>query len=291
MKPCVLVTGANGQVGHELMQHAPDALKVIGLDSSELDITDALAVEQCIARLKPAVIINAAAYTAVDKAESEPERAYAVNRDGVAHLANSAQQHGACLLHLSTDYVFSGESERPYREDDPTGPINTYGASKLAGEQELQARCARHIIVRTSWVFGRHGNNFVKTMLRLAKERDEINVVADQIGCPTSASSIAELLWSLTQRYLNEGQLPWGVYHFSNQPACSWYEFALEIFRQAQQAGTLERIPKINPIPSSAYPTPAKRPRSSALGSKSIYGKTTIKETQWNHELTKILSK
>lgn len=291
MSACILVTGAQGQVGHALMGQAPEHLQVTGLASSELDIRDPLAVEQCIARLQPRLIINAAAYTAVDKAESDAAQAYAVNAEGVANLARSAARHGAGVLHISTDYVFAGDSPQPYREDAPTAPINVYGASKLAGEQLLRELCPQSLILRTSWVFGSHGNNFVKTMLRLARERDELSVVDDQLGCPTSANSIAAALWSLSASYLAQGSLPWGIYHFSGQPACSWHAFALEIFRQAQACGLLQKAPQVHPIATQQYPTPARRPPCSVLDTHQGQQLLKLHAPNWHIELTNCLNK
>ena len=257
----VLVTGAKGQVGSEIVKAVPAGFTVIGLGSNELDITNQQQVTAVIAQYKPDLIINAAAYTAVDKAESDSDNAYAVNQQAVAWLAQAAKQADIPLFHISTDYVFDGESTTPYKETDPVNPQSVYGMSKLAGEQVLAATHNKHIILRTSWVFGAEGNNFVKTMLRLGKERDELSVVADQHGCPTSASSIAKALWQLAEKYKTERTLPWGIYHFSNSPACTWYEFACEIFEQAVKAGVLERKPEVQPITTAEYPTPAKRDR------------------------------
>lgn len=289
MSACILVTGAQGQVGHALMGQAPEHLQVTGLASTELDIRDPLVVEQCIARLQPRLIINAAAYTAVDKAESDAAQAYAVNAEGVANLARSAARHGAGVLHISTDYVFAGDSPQPYREDAPTAPINVYGASKLAGEQLLRELCPQSLILRTSWVFGSHGNNFVKTMLRLARERDELSVVDDQLGCPTSANSIAAALWSLSASYLAQGSLPWGIYHFSGQPACSWHEFAMEIFRQTVELGLLRHAPRVRPITTAEYPTPAIRPAWSVLDCSKIHDLLGIAQPEWRRDLGQAL--
>lgn len=286
----VLITGAQGQVGHELLRLAPNAFDVAGLGSGDLDITDAHAVAREVERLQPQLIINAAAYTAVDRAESEPDLAYAVNRDGPLHLGKVAERQGIPVLHISTDYVFAGDAQAPYRETDPTGPTGVYGASKLAGEQALAASCTRHVIMRTSWVFGAHGHNFVKTMLRLARERDHLSVVADQQGCPTSAASIARALWSLAQQYRQEGSLRWGVYHYSGTPACSWHEFAEEIFRQAHSIGLIPGLPAVDAISSQQYPTPAKRPAWSVLDCSlltQIYG---IDPADWRDELKAVLT-
>lgn len=286
----VLVTGARGQVGYELLRLAPEGFEVIGLGSVELDIADASAVLREIDRLQPQLIINAAAYTAVDKAEAEPERAYAVNRDGPANLGRAAEQLGIPVLHISTDYVFSGEAAKAYREDDPTGPTGVYGASKLAGELALTDACSRHLILRTSWVFGAHGNNFVKTMLRLGREREQLSVVADQQGCPTSAASIAKALWGLAQRYQQEDALRWGTYHYSGTPACSWHAFTQEIFQQAQQAGLLARQPVVHAISTTQYPTPAKRPAWSVLDCSLLQNAYGIAPADWRVELRAVLA-
>lgn len=286
----VLVSGARGQVGHELLRLAPQGFQVQGLGSAELDIGNAAQVAAVVERLQPELIINAAAYTAVDKAESEPERAWAVNRDGVRNLAVVAERLGIPVLHISTDYVFAGDAGSSYREDDPTGPTGVYGASKLAGEAVLAANCCRHVILRTSWVFGAHGNNFVKTMLRLGREREKLGVVADQRGCPTSAASIASTLWSLARQFQTQGSLQWGTYHFSNAPACSWHEFALAIFEQGLEAGLLAKLPSVDAIATKDYPTPASRPAWSVLDCskmKAVYG---VDQPDWRDELSAVLA-
>ncbi|KPU52888.1 dTDP-4-dehydrorhamnose reductase [Pseudomonas fluorescens] len=285
----VLITGAQGQVGHELMRLAPQGYEIVGMGSAELDISDAVRVALVVAELQPHLIINAAAYTAVDKAESELERAWAVNRDGVAHLAIAAERLGIPLLHISTDYVFTGDAREPYRECDPTGPTGVYGASKLGGELELAAKCSRHMILRTSWVFAAQGNNFVKTMLRLGRERDELGVVADQQGCPTSAASIAHALWTLAIQYRDQGSLHWGTYHFSGTPACSWHEFALEIFRQGHKQGLITKLPQVRSIDSAEYPTPAKRPAWSVLDCSKLRVTQGIAQSDWRQELADVL--
>src|SRR5690606_10033178 len=286
----VLITGARGQVGHELLRLAPEGVDAVGLGSVGLDIADSSAVVREIERLRPQLIINAAAYTAVDKAESEPERAYAVNRDGPENLGRAAEQLGIPMLHISTDYVFAGDATQPYREVDPVGPTGVYGASKLAGEQALADACSRHLILRTSWVFGAHGNNFVKTMLRLGREREELSVVADQQGCPTSAPSIARALWALARRYRQEGTLSWGTYHYSGTPACAWHAFAQEIFQQAQQAGLLARQPVVHAISTTQYPTPAKRPAWSVLDCSLLQNTYGIAPADWRVELRAVLA-
>lgn len=281
----VLIAGAQGQVGHELMRLAPEGVELHGFSSAQLDITSAEQVSAALERCRPDLIINSAAYTAVDKAENEPERAYAVNRDGVVHLARA----GVPLLHISTDYVFAGDACDAYREDDPTGPTGVYGASKLAGEQALAEVNARHVILRTAWVFGAHGNNFVKTMLRLGRERESLGVVADQLGCPTSAASIAAALWRLALHYREQGSLQWGTYHFAGAPACSWYEFAQSIFAQAHELGLLSKVPLVRAITTADYPTPAKRPAYSVLACDKLREAYGIEPADWRVELDRVL--
>lgn len=285
----VLITGAAGQVGSELVKSAPAGFEVVGYNSSELDITNIQQVRQIVAEQAPALIINAAAYTAVDKAEIDVERAYAVNETGVKNLAQAALALSIPVFHISTDYVFDGTATEPYKETDPVGPTGVYGASKLAGEQALANSGAKNIILRTSWVFGAEGNNFVKTMLRLGKGREMLGVVADQHGCPTSAASIANVLWQLVKKYTVENELPWGIYHFCNSPATTWYGFACAIFKQAVEAGMLEKEPIVNAITTTDYPTPAKRPIWSVLDTKKIQRVINCDNCLWKSELTAVL--
>ncbi len=285
----VLISGAQGQVGAELMRLAPAEFSVTGLGSAQLDISNADQVARTIAQLQPQLIINAAAYTAVDKAESDSERAYAVNRDGIRLLAQAAERAGIPLLHISTDYVFSGATRAAYTEADVTAPTGVYGASKLAGEQALAEHCSRSITLRTSWVFGATGNNFVKTMLRLGQERKTLGVVADQHGGPTAAASIARALWKVARDYAAQGTLPWGVYHFSGTPACSWHDFAVAIFEQAQQLGLLAASPQINAISSADYPTPARRPANSVLNCSKLQQAFGIEQPDWRVDLHTLL--
>lgn len=285
----VLITGAHGQVGHELMRLVPEGIEAVGFGSRELDISDVQRVDEVLEQVRPQLIINAAAYTAVDKAESDSEQAFAVNRDGVANLARAAERLSIPLLHISTDYVFAGDAQDAYREADTTGPSGVYGASKLAGEQALIQHCSRHVILRTSWVFGAHGNNFVKTMLRLGRERDSLAVVADQRGGPTAAPAIAKMLWRLVEQYRREGILPWGVYHYSGAPACSWCEFAEVIFQQAVAQGLLPRVPLVRAITTADYPTPARRPAWSVLDGSRLLNTFGIAQPDWRVDLHEVL--
>lgn len=286
----VLITGANGQVGRELMRRVPAGFKAMGMSSAELDITNAQQLNQVVANLQPQMIINAAAYTAVDKAENEVEQAWAVNCEGVRHLAAVAEQLDIPLLHISTDYVFAGDADKPYQETDATEPTGVYGASKLAGEKTLADGCRQYIVLRTSWVFGAHGSNFVKTMLRLGRERSELSVVADQYGCPTSAASIADTLWALAQRYSTQGTLQWGVYHFSGTPLCTWHAFAQEIFSQAKAQGLLATVPVVHAITTADYPTAAKRPAWSVMDGSKLYTTYGIAQPDWQKDLKTVVA-
>ncbi|MFC3852755.1 dTDP-4-dehydrorhamnose reductase [Salinispirillum marinum] len=286
----VLVTGAAGQVGSELVKRFPAGFEVVGYTSSELDITNSRLVNQVIVEQAPALIINAAAYTAVDKAESDVERAYAVNETGVKNLAQAAMALNIPIFHISTDYVFDGTATEPYKETDPVGPTGVYGASKLAGELALAESGVKHIILRTSWVFGANGNNFVKTMLRLGKERDTLSVVADQHGCPTSAVSIADMLWLFAKKYTEDNDLPWGMYHFSNSPATTWHGFACAIFKQAVEAGVLKKAPVVNAISTADYPTAAKRPAWSVMNCQKIDRVVLGCIPGWQDEINKLIT-
>jgi len=255
----------------------------------QLDITDADQVAAVVALLKPGMIINAAAYTHVDNAETHSEQAFAVNREGAARLAEAARYACIPLLHISTDYVFSGEARKPYREEDEVAPTGVYGASKLAGEEAIRAVLDEHLILRTSWVYGAHGHNFVKTMLRLGRQRDSLSVVADQFGCPTQAGSIADVLLQLTQRYAREGSLAWGLYHYSGRSPCTWFDFAVEIFRQAAAKGMLPKQPQVSSITTAQYPTPARRPAWSVLDCSRFETTFGIATHDWHEDLSVVL--
>ncbi|ASD68104.1 dTDP-4-dehydrorhamnose reductase [Pseudoalteromonas piscicida] len=252
----VLIIGKSGQVAWELMQTCPDHITAMALGRNDIDITSAKSIENAIVEYNPTAIINASAYTAVDKAESDTENAYLINATAVELLAKSAHTHGIRLLHISTDFVFDGNQNRAYQVDDQTNPINVYGASKLAGEEAIKKYHTHNsTVVRTSWVYSSHGNNFVKTMLRLMSEKEELNIVSDQIGCPTNAKGLAKYLWTLAEHNNLSA-----VYHYSDLGIASWYDFAVAIQELSFELGLLEKKISINPIPSSAYPTPAKRP-------------------------------
>lgn len=273
----VLIIGKNGQVAWELQQTCPSHITAHAYGRNEIDITDPQSIEQVITKINPAVIINASAYTAVDKAESEQDEAYLINATAVELLGKAATKHSICLLHISTDFVFDGAKNTPYTVDDKTNPINVYGASKLAGEQAIKAYCpVNSAIVRTSWVYSSHGNNFVKTMLRLMAEKERLSVVSDQIGCPTNAKGLAKYLWQLAERETLDP-----IYHYSDLGVASWYDFAIAIQDIAFEQGKLEKKIPIQPIPSSDYPTPAVRPVFSLM-------QQTGTRSYWRDELIKL---
>ena len=283
----LLITGANGQVGSELVcrLHGRPDIQTVAKDRSVLDITDAAAVRQAVQRVRPNIIINAAAYTAVDKAESEPEAARAINVNGTQNLARAAAEAGAALLHISTDYVFDGKGETPYRETDQTHPASVYGQTKLDGEHAALAACTRTIILRTAWVFGTHGGNFVKTMLRLGRERSTLGIVADQFGAPTAAADIATALIRIADHIAAGNPTQYGVYHFSGSPYVSWYDFAAEIFRRAVEQGLLPQAPALNRLTTADYPTSARRPANSRLCLDKIQAAFGIAPSDWQAAL------
>jgi dTDP-4-dehydrorhamnose reductase len=280
----ILITGAGGQVGHELATTDCDH-RLVALTRQQLDITDPMQIEAAFDQQQPDIVINAAAYTQVDRAEHEAELAFAINRDAVADLAFACQRMRIPLLHLSTDYVFDGSKQGAYRETDPVAPLGVYGESKAEGEAALRATLEQHLILRTSWVFSSTGSNFVKTMLRLGKERDELGIVDDQYGCPTSARSIAAILLQIVDRYLQGESIEWGIYHYCNKPKTSWYGFAQAIFRLAQGYES----PKLKPISTNEYPTPAQRPLNSVLNCSNLELHLGIKQANWIDELHRVL--
>lgn len=262
----LLVFGAGGQVGRELtLGQTPAGVQVDGVNHDDADITDAGAVSRAVLRYTPDVIVNAAAYTAVDKAESDPDRAFAVNENGPRILARAARDAGAVLIHLSTDYVFDGRKSQPYLEDDAVAPASVYGRSKAAGEQAVREACPRHLILRTAWVYAAHGQNFLRTMLRLARERDLVRVVADQHGTPTAAADIAQAIFALAPKL--GGDAEFGTFHLTNSGRTTWHGFAEAIFADLKERGL--PAPRVEAITTAEYPTPATRPAMSVLdGSK-----------------------
>ncbi len=260
----LLVTGSAGQIGEALTATPhPAGVEILGFDRARLDITVRAAVDASLISTGPDLVVNAAAYTAVDKAESEPAAAFAANRDGPALLAAACAERGLSLLHISTDYVFDGTKAGPYTEDDPVNPLGIYGSSKAAGEQAVRERLDRHVILRTAWVYGTHGHNFVKTMLRLGRERDELGIVDDQRGCPTAASEIACAIVGIATQLAAGKADGFGTFHFCGAGATTWYGLARAIFEVAAAHGA--KTPRVKSITTAEHPTPAPRPRNSVL--------------------------
>lgn len=282
----VLVTGANGQLGQSLQFVAKNYLEVafVFCDSKTLDITDYDNVNAVFKEVLPNYCINAAAYTAVDKAESEPEKAYSINVLGAQNLAKICKMNNTVLLHVSTDFVFDGTKKIPYNENDIPNPTGIYGQTKLEGEIVIQNTWEKHLIIRTSWVYSQFGNNFMKTMLRLGSERDSLSVVNDQIGTPTNAVDLAEVLIKIVESCHAElvSASNYGIYNFSNEGHCSWYDFAKKIFEINNISINLQ------PIPTSSYPTPAKRPAYSVLDKSKIKKTFGIEINNWEESLNLI---
>jgi dTDP-4-dehydrorhamnose reductase len=284
----VLVTGANGQLGQSLQFIAPNYpdIQFVFCDSSQLDITNLNNIEQLFKQFKPNFCINAAAYTAVDKAESEPEKSHLINVVGAKNLAVFCKGFDTILLHISTDFVFDGTKNTPYTEDDIPNPTGVYGQTKLDGEKAIQQTWEKHFIIRTSWVYSQFGNNFMKTMLRLASERDKLSVVNDQIGTPTNAVVLAEVLMKIITTYNLQPTIYnlFGIYNFSNEGQCSWYFFAKKIFEFNGVKINLE------PIPTTSFPTPAKRPAYSVLDKSKIKNTFGVEVKYWETSLKEVLT-
>lgn len=285
----ILVTGREGQVARSLSENRANH-EIIFAARPELDLADPASIERVTAATRPDLIVSAAAYTAVDKAEQEPERAMAVNGEGPAVLARAAARLGARLIHLSTDYVFDGDLDRPWREDDPVAPINVYGATKLAGEQAVAASGATYIILRTAWVYSPFAQNFVKTMLRLAESRDTLNVVDDQCGCPTSAADMADgimMILAAWQRDPAAGANT--LFHFAGAGETSWAGFARTIFEESGARGGA--VPRIVGIPASAYPTAARRPANSRLDCARFARAFGYRAPPWQSSLARVMDR
>lgn len=281
----VLITGAQGQVGRALTRRLPSGMEVISLSHAELDICNERMAASAVNAFKPDVLINAAAYTAVDRAEADEELAQRVNEQGARNLAVAAARTGARLIHMSTDYVFDGESSRAYSPDQPTRPLGVYGRTKLAGENAVFATLpGRSVVLRTAWVYGVEGHNFVRTMLRLMTERGEVRVVADQIGTPTAAESIAEVIWRIVGQ-----QALQGIFHWTDAGVASWYDFAVAIAEEAAHLGKLSGEIRITPITTDEYPTRARRPRFSLLDSRKTVAAIGVPTVHWRVWLRRVL--
>jgi len=282
----ILLTGVNGQVGFELARSLQGLGTVIAPGSNELDLSDLEQVRRVVREMKPSLIVNPAAYTAVDKAETDVDAAMRLNAEAPAVLAEEAKRLGAALVHYSTDYVFDGAKDGAYVEGDRVNPINVYGRSKLAGEQAIGAVGGAHLIFRTSWVYGMRGKNFLLTMLRLGAEREELSVVADQLGAPTWSNTIAtSTAHVLSQAIASDGESWWrehsGVYHLTSGGGTSWHGFAEAIF----EVSNLARKPVVKPVPASAYPTPASRPANSSMSNDKLAAAFGVRAPDWREAL------
>lgn len=281
MQKTILITGKNGQLGNEiqvLAKNYPD-IQFIYTDVEELDITDETSVSSFFDKYQPMACINAAAYTAVDKAETDRDLSMKINATAVGYLAANCQKTGATFIHISTDYVFDGNAESPYHENHPVNPVNYYGLTKLRGEQEAIEKNPASIIIRTSWVYSFFGNNFVKTMLRLMKERDNLNVVGDQYGSPTYAADLAEVILQIVT---GENKTP-GIFHYSNEGNISWFDFAVAIRDNAKLSC------QVQSIDTAGYPTPAKRPHYSVMSKEKIVATFGIRLKPWRDSLEKCM--
>jgi dTDP-4-dehydrorhamnose reductase len=284
-QPTILVTGVNGQVGYELLRSLQGLGRVVGLDRAGLDLADLDRVRAVVREVKPSIIVNPAAYTAVDKAETDEAAARRLNAEAPGVLAEEAARCGAALIHYSTDYVFDGTKDAPYVETDAVNPQNVYGQTKLEGEQAIEASGCAHLILRTSWVYGRRGKNFLLTMLKLGAERPELRIVADQIGAPTWSRTIAEATSHIAAQGLAGGEDWWreraGVYNFTAGGATSWHGFAESILKRAMG----DKAPTVTPIPASAYPVPAKRPANSRLSGRKLEEVFGLQLPDWQEAL------
>ena len=297
----ILLTGVNGQVGGELLSLLSALGEVVAPTREELDLGNTSAIRDVVRRVKPRWIVNPAAYTAVDKAESDIEAAFAINRDAPGVLGEEAARIGASVLHFSTDYVFAGDGTRPWSEDDPTAPLGVYGSSKLAGEKALAASCASHLIFRTSWVYGTRGKNFLLTILKFAREREELKIVADQHGAPTWSRDLARLAVHTILRSekdaaakgiaLTEAVHPIaGVYHACDAGFTTWFGFASEFLRLAKAAEPEQTFAKLIPISSSEYPTPAKRPENSRMSCEKLTRVLNFEMPTWEHSTAQVMA-
>jgi dTDP-4-dehydrorhamnose reductase len=280
----VLITGTNGQLGWELQRTVPKGWQVTAFGHAELDITDASAVELTISDLNPDLVINTAAYTAVDKAEEETGQAYAVNAQGAATIAQAAAESNTRLIHISTDFVFHGSKSTPYLPSDSTNPLGVYGASKLEGEKQVTDILPEALIIRTGWLYSAHGHNFVKTMLKLMNDREELSVVGDQVGTPTWANELAKAIWDVAG--IKDMK---GIYHWTDGGLASWYDFAIAIQEEALEAGIINKAIPIQPIRTADYPTSAKRPSYSVLDKTATWDALGYKANHWRVNLRKML--
>ena len=286
-----MFTGTTGQLGFELIrQSAGFSFEAVPISEDELDITDLDWVRKIFQRVQPDIVINPAAYTHVDQAESEPEKAFQVNKDGAENLAKVCVDYDIPMIHVSTDYVFDGKKTEPYVEDDAVRPLGVYGKSKAAGERAIVSFLPKHIIIRTSWLYGVYGHNFVKTMIRLGKERQELSVVSDQFGCPTSATDLSAAILSVTEQILKASKPAWGIYHFCGKGITSWHRFAETIFELVGRIQST-KPPVVHPITTSEYPTQAERPAYAAMNCDRIRAHFGVKQIPWQQSIEEVIKR
>jgi len=287
----ILVAGSKGQLGRELTRKSSDFdFEILGIDRFQLDITRQNQIESFLTQFQPSLVINAAAYTNVDTAESDPKTAFAVNKTGSSNLAKVCEKYAIPLIHISTDYVFDGQKGSAYVETDPVSPLGVYGKSKEEGESEIRLHLKAHVIIRTAWLYGAYGHNFVKTMLRLGKEKSDIKVVDDQYGSPTSASDLAEAVLTIAKQIDNGLDVKWGTYHYCGKGITTWHGFAEKIFETAKKYGPL-KITNIKPVTTAEYPTQAKRPAFSALDCTLIEKNFSISPKPWEESLKVVIDR
>lgn len=287
----IITFGSKGQLGHELVKQGNRfGFEILPFDLPEIDITDSLQVEHLVSTTPATLVVNAAAYTNVDRAETEKTLALAVNRDGPENIAQSCEKKNIPLIHISTDYVFNGETKHPYTEADQVSPLGVYGHSKSEGEKKIRLQIKRHIIIRTSWLYGVYGHNFVKTMLELAEKNSILKVVSDQFGSPTSAADLAETVLAIGRQIQNSIKIDWGTYHYCGLGTVTWHLFAEKIFQIAKQYTPL-KIETVEPIKTDEYPTPAKRPMYSVLDCSRIEQKLGIHPKPWENSLHETIAR
>jgi len=287
----IMITGSGGQLGKEIvMQIESLEFEPVAMDLPDLDITHPDQIRKVIAELTPCMVINASAYTNVDGAETHTEAAYAVNRDGPAHLAAACSAFAIPLIHISTDFVFDGRKKNPYLESDRVSPLSIYGKSKAEGEAAVRTALRQHLIVRTSWLYSEHGHNFVKTMLNLGRERDQLSVVADQYGCPTGAADLAGAILTMAKKIIAGDKIRWGTYHYSGEGTTTWHGFAEAIFKLAASREKL-KIRQVKSITTDQYPLPARRPLYSSLDCGLILDQFGVQTMPWEQSLATVIGK
>ncbi len=287
----IMITGSGGQLGSEIIKQARGPqVETLAMNHGDLDITRPDQTRRTIAELAPDMVINASAYTNVDGAETHTEAAYAVNRDGPANLAAACSALAIPLIHISTDFVFDGRKKTPYLESDPVSPLSIYGKSKAEGEAAVRTALQQHLIVRTSWLYSEHGHNFVKTMLNLGREREQLSVVADQYGCPTGAADLAGAILTMAKKIIAGDKIRWGTYHYSGKGTTTWHGFAEAIFKLAASREKL-KIRQVKPITTDQYPLPARRPLYSSLDCGLILDQFGVQTMPWEQSLVTVIGK